>query len=64
MPTLLAFVATMNYALWPDLVIKSTGAGIILAFNISKAAVVVLHARANTFGTSPSMKPNSPQSGE
>jgi hypothetical protein len=40
MPTLLASVATTNSASWPDLGIRSTGAEIILAFSVSKAALV------------------------
>jgi hypothetical protein len=40
MPTLLASVEATNPASWPDLGIKSTRAEIILAFRVSKAALV------------------------
>jgi hypothetical protein len=40
MPTLLASVATINYASRPDLGIVSTWAEIILAFKLSQAALV------------------------
>jgi hypothetical protein len=40
MPTLHAYVATINYASWPDLGIKSTRAEIILAFKPSQATLV------------------------
>ena len=41
MPTLIEFVATTNSASQPDLEIRSTWAEIILAFKVSKAALVV-----------------------
>jgi hypothetical protein len=44
MPALIAFVATTNFASWPDLGIRSTGTEIILAFRVSKAALVAIES--------------------